>query len=102
MVPGNSTWVISYVERTDAQGNRYKVIADVANDGKPFATYEEAEAYLGNQTAPNYGIVGTDRFTSPVPLEELEHYKLVHQSYIEKELSGNETVPYVQIFEYLP
>ncbi len=102
VVPDNSTWVISYVERTDEQGNRYKEISDVANDGKPFTTYEEAEAYLGNQTAPNYGMVGTDRFTSPVPLEELEHYKLVHQSDTVVRLSGNETIPYVQIFEYLP
>lgn len=102
VTPENSTWVISYVEKTDEQGNRYKEITGVANDGEPFATYEEAEAYLGNQTSPNYVIVGTDRFASPVPLQELKHYKLVHQSDTNVRLSGNETVPYVRIFEYLP
>ena len=102
VTPENSTWVISYVEKTDEQGNRYKEITGVANDGEPFATYEEAEAYLGNQSSPNYVIVGTDRFISSVPLEKLEHYTLVHQSDLVVRLSGNETVPYVQIFEYSP
>ncbi|MGB2799549.1 MAG: oligosaccharyl transferase, archaeosortase A system-associated [Dehalococcoidia bacterium] len=102
VVPENSTWVISYVEKTDEQGNKYKVISDVANDGEPFATYEEAEAYLGNQSSPNYKIVGPNPFNNPVPLEKLEHYTLVYQSSMLVRLSGNETVPYVQIFEYVP
>ena len=98
VVPDNSTWVISYTERTDERGEQYKEISSYQS----FATYEEAEAYLGNQTSPNYKIVSGNPFISPVPLEELEHYKLVHQSYIEKELWGSETIPYVQIFEYSP
>jgi len=102
VTPENSTWVISYVAKTDEQGNRYKEITGVANDGEPFATYEEAEAYLGNQSSPNYRIVGPNPFNNPVPLEKLEHYTLVYQSSMLVKLSGNETVPYVQIFEYIP
>ncbi|MGB2798891.1 MAG: oligosaccharyl transferase, archaeosortase A system-associated [Dehalococcoidia bacterium] len=98
VVPDHSTWVISYKERMDERGEQYKEISSTQS----FASYEEAEVYLESQTSPNYRIVGTDPFISPVPLEELEHYKLVHQSYIEKELWGSETIPYVQIFEYSP
>jgi hypothetical protein len=102
ITPENSTWVISYFEKTDEQGNRYKMISDVANDGEPFATYQEAEAYLGNQTSPNYIIVGSNPFVSPVPLEELEHYKLVHQSDTVVRLSEEVTIPFVQVLEYSP
>ena len=97
VVPDNSTWVISYEEKT-ALGIQYKEISSAQS----FATYEEAEAYLQSQTSPNYRIVGTNPFASPVPLEELEHYKLVHQSDSVVRLPGDMTTPYVQIFEYSP
>jgi len=58
------------------EGDQYKEISSTQS----FATYEEAEAYLESQNSPNCIIVGTDPFISPVPLEELEHYKLTYQS----------------------
>jgi len=71
-----------------------------------FATYEEALEYLESQTAPNYRIVGEDCLISPVPLEELRHYKLVHVSdpeVIPAVIEGEEEqFFYVKIFEYLP
>ncbi|MBE0416004.1 MAG: hypothetical protein IBX36_05660, partial [Dehalococcoidia bacterium] len=67
-----------------------------------FTTYEEAQAYLESQTTPNYRIVGAEPFTSPVHLEELEHYELIHQSDSVVRLRGNETISYVGIFEYSP
>jgi dolichyl-diphosphooligosaccharide--protein glycosyltransferase len=99
VVPDHSTWVVSYKERTDERGEQYKEISS----SQSFANYEEAEAYLSSQTSPNYRIVGTAPFISPVPLEELEHYKLTYQSDLLVRLQeGEETISAVKIFEYLP
>ena len=101
VVPHDSTVVISYEEVTGLLLT-YKEITST----ETFATYEEALEYLESQTASNYRIVGEDRFISPVPLEELEHYKLVHQSdpeVIPAVIEGEEEqFFYVKIFEYLP
>ncbi len=96
VVPENSTWVVSYIERVDAAGNSYKEIAGL----QVFSTYEEAVAFL--ETHPGYRIVGINPFTSPVPLETLEHYQLIHQSDSIVYLRGSEAITYVEIFEYLP
>jgi oligosaccharyl transferase (archaeosortase A-associated) len=98
VVPKDSTSVVSYVERTDTTGNVYKEISTA----ETFSTYEEAEAYLDSQSASNYRIVGTDPFVSPVPLEELEHYELVHDSDVEVPIAGGNTFPEVRILEYKP
>ncbi len=98
VVPKDSTSVISYVERTDTAGNVYKEISSA----ETFSTYEEAEAYLESQSASNYRIVGTDPFVSPVPLEELEHYELVHESDSEVPIAGGNSFPQVRILEYKP
>jgi len=83
--------VITYTEEVGPGGINYKLITNAWN----FATYEEAEAYVGNQTSGNYRIVGTSQFVSPVPLEELNSYELVYSS-------GNTTsATTVKIFEYL-
>jgi len=74
-VTPESCWVISCEEKM-IEGERYKVIT-----GKEkFDSYEEAEAYLLSQESTNYKIVSDDPFISPVPLAELEHYKLIHSS----------------------
>jgi len=46
--------------------------------------------------------VGNDPFVSPVPLEKLEHYQLIHKSPTTAVTRGNETISYVEIFEYAP
>jgi len=94
VIPSNSTWVISYIER-----DGYKEISS----SKKFPTYEEAKAYLESQTSPNYRIVGSDPFVSPVPLEKLEHYQPVHHSDTWGAKRGDEIISYyVEIFEYQP
>jgi len=99
VVPHNSTLVISYEEQRTFLLGDYKEITSKES----FATYEEAQEYLESQTAPNYRIVGEDPFTSPVPLEELEHYQLVHQSDPEVLTKKKvEPISYVKIFEYIP
>jgi len=64
----------------------------VVTSVEQFSTYRKAEAYISSQEMGNYRIVGTDPFVSPVPLEKLNNYRLVHKS-------GDNTV---KIFEYLP
>jgi len=97
VVPNNSTWVISSTWQTSKNGERYKVLTDVAND-KPFATYEEAVEYIQNH--PGYVIVGTHPFVSPIPLEPLNEYRLIHSSPSTVIRIGNTICYYVEIFEY--
>jgi len=97
VVPDNSTLVISYKDTT-ALGLHYKEISSV----EQFATYEEAEAYLQSKDSSYYRIVGDNAFSSPVPLEELEHYTLIHKSPSTVVTRGNDTISYVEIFEYSP
>jgi len=97
VVPDNSTLVISYDDIV-ISGEHYKQITSMQS----FATYEEAQEYLENQNNPKCRIVGENLFTSPVPLESLEHYKLVHESEMQVAQSGGEQISYVKIFEYLP
>ena len=83
--------VISYEEKTASGGGTYKEITN----GWSFPTYEEAEAYVGNQTSGNYRIVGTDPFSSPVPLEGLDSYERVYPD-PEATTTGS-----IKIFKYL-
>ena len=88
--------VISYEEREAGTGEKYKEITS----WKSFSSYEDAEAYVASQTSGNYRIVGTNPFSSPVPLEELNSYELVHQSEATTTVA-EQIVPSVKIFKYL-
>src|SRR4030042_5149892 len=88
--------VISYAERTDLKGNKYREVTDV----KQFDTYATAKAFVDAE--PDYIIVGTSPYISPVPLEELEHFELIHKSPTKVVTRGNDTISYVEIFEYSP
>jgi hypothetical protein len=96
VAPRNSTWVISFQEIRGEKGKRFKVITS----SRLFPTYEEAEEFLARQESPNYRLIGTNPFISPVPLEELKHYKLVYQSGTTMVRRGKERIPQVVIFEY--
>jgi dolichyl-diphosphooligosaccharide--protein glycosyltransferase len=85
--------VISYEEKTGSTGQKYKEVAS----GQPFDTYEQAQAYVANQTSGNWRIVGVDPFTSIVPLEELGSYERVYPA--EPAITINQTT--VKIFRYL-
>ena len=99
VVPHNSTYVISYEDKRQSFGAAYKEITSI----QLFSTYEEAQEFVQGQIEPNYRIVGMDPFTSPVPLEDLEHYRLVHQSDPEVPIKKKgEPISYVKIFEYIP
>ena len=96
-VTPQSTRVISYRDVMTPDGMFYKEVTSTQD----FATYEEAEAYLQSQESGNYRIVGTDPFSSPVPLEALAHYRLVHGSEGTVTLGTAGAVPAVKIFEYV-
>ena len=96
-VTPQSSNVISYEERISREGKPYKVITEA----KSFPSYEEAEAYISSQESDNYRIVSTNPFISPVPLDALEHYKLVHSSDSFVMEPGVGMIPEVKIFEYI-
>jgi hypothetical protein len=96
VVPHNSTLVISYKDTT-VLGKHHKEITS----SQFFATYEEAQEYLESHPSLNYRIAGDSPFISPVPLEALKRYKLVHQSEPEVVEGEDGLISYVKIFEYL-
>ena len=96
VVADNSTWAIAYTQAAD--GTRF--ITGVANGGLPFATYGAAQAFI--DANPEYIIVGLHPFMSPVDLEAVEHYELVHQPEAVYITWLDMAFPYVRIFEYTP
>jgi dolichyl-diphosphooligosaccharide--protein glycosyltransferase len=94
------TLVVSWTERelTSTEGNTFK--AKVISDQKTFPTYDSAKAFV--DAHQDYRIVGTDPLVSPVPLEKLEHYTLIHQSPTAVATQQSENISYVEIFEYSP
>jgi dolichyl-diphosphooligosaccharide--protein glycosyltransferase len=96
VVPRNSV-VISYEQKVNKEGQPYREITGA----KSFSTYGEAEAYITAQKSDNYRIVGSDPFVSPVPLEALEHYKLVYSSEGTVVQPDGKLVSEVKIFEYI-
>jgi len=96
-VTPQSSVVISYQEKVSRDGTPYKEITGVQS----FPSYEEAEAYIASQESTNYRIVSNNPFVSPVPLEALEHYKLVHSSDSSVTPPGGGSIPEVKIFEYI-
>lgn len=85
--------VISYEEKTGSTGQKYREVTS----GQPFPTYEEAQAYVANQTSGNYRIVGVDPFSSIVPLGALSSYERVYPA--AANVTINQTT--VKIFSYL-
>jgi len=91
-----STTVISYEDAVDRTGTPYRRVTSA----RSFSTYEEAEAYLAAQDSVRCRIVSVDPMVSPVPLEALEHYRLVHSSEELTDHLGTAWIPTVKIFEY--
>ena len=96
VVPQN-TMVMAWQEQALPDGQKFKEISGF----KKFNTYAEAQAFISSQKGVNYRIIGSDPLSSPVPLEELDGYKLVYQS-SEKASAGSKPMPVIKIFEYTP
>ena len=74
------------------------------DDETPEGLAESANTLIAvfHEQAPRpYKIVGVDPFSSPVPLEALQQYKLAHSSTEQITWPTGKTVPKVKIFEYL-
>jgi len=92
-----STMVISYENAVDGAGTPYRRITSA----RSFPTYEEANAYLSDRDPDRYRIVSPDPMVTPVPLEPLQHFQLVHSSEQRTEHLGGEQIPSVKVFQYL-
>jgi dolichyl-diphosphooligosaccharide--protein glycosyltransferase len=88
-VPQDTTYVVSYAERTMPDGTRAKEILE----SRRFTTYESALAYLDRFGHTGRAIVGIDPKQTPVPIESIHHLRLIHES-------SGATPPAVRIFEY--
>jgi len=96
VVPTNSM-VITYVEKTTPQGQPYKLITQ----RESFTSYEKALEYMSKlNNADKTAIVSGNPFSSPVPLEELTGYKLLHSSDIKVTPVEGIVTPEIKIFEY--
>jgi len=96
-VTPQSCSVISYEEKVRRDGMRYKEITG----SKSFPSYEEAEAYISSQKSSNYRIISNNPFVSPVPLEALEHYRLIYSSDNSIKHPYGDSISEVKIFEYI-
>ena len=96
-VTPEQTIVISYEETPFQEGGAVKVV----NNIEFFPSYEEATSYISSQKSGQFRIVSDSPFVSPVPLEELEHFKLVYSSPESSPQPGVSNVPNVKIFEYV-
>ena len=96
-VAAESPIVISYEKKTSTGGTPYREITS----SQSFPSYEEAKAYISSQKSENYRIVGTKPLVSPVPLDALEHYKLIYTSKTRIMRPGIGIISSVKIFEYV-
>jgi oligosaccharyl transferase (archaeosortase A-associated) len=89
--------VITYQQKKTSDGQPFKAITS----SKVFNTYEAAQAYVaGLKTSDLAGIFSPSAFSSPIPLEELKGYKLVHDSADKTNPEPGITWPEIKIFEY--
>ncbi|UCH51620.1 MAG: oligosaccharyl transferase, archaeosortase A system-associated [Chloroflexota bacterium] len=88
--------VISYEEKTGQDDTKYKQITS----SRTFSTYEEAEEYIFTQKSAEHKIVSRNPFISPVPLDELKHYRPAYASETESMQAGVGMVPVLKIFEF--
>ena len=89
--------VVSFDEKTDEVGNRYRQITNV----EEFSSYQAALSYVESQESGNHDIVGISPFMSPVALEAVPDFRIIFSS--KAGISNQEVglIPEVKIFEYL-
>jgi len=90
------SWNVRQLTSTDGSTFTAKVISDEQS----FSTYDSAKAFVDSHQ--DYRIVGTSPVSSPVPLEKLEHYKLIHQSPTPVATQQQGNISAVEIFQYSP
>jgi len=96
-VTTESPIVVTYDEKVNRDGNRYKQITDV----NEFSSYKEALDYIESQGSTNHRIVGINPFISPISLEAVQNYKLIYSSESGVSHPDKGVIPEVKIFEYI-
>jgi oligosaccharyl transferase (archaeosortase A-associated) len=96
-VSAQSSLVISYQQKESREGILYKEIIS----SKTFTTYEEAVSYVAQQKSGSYAIGSTNLASSPVPLEGLRYFKLIHTSAGAVADPETRVAPETRIFEYV-
>jgi len=87
--------VISWDEE-EQEGQTVKIVTAA----EQFDSYQEALDYLNGLGEGHHTIVGVNPFISPVPLEAVPGFELVHSSEQGTSVSGAGFIPEVKIFEY--
>jgi oligosaccharyl transferase (archaeosortase A-associated) len=87
--------VVTYVERK-GQEISYNEVTDI----NEFDSYQEALDYVNSQETGNHIITGISPFVSPVPLEAVPDFQLVHSSEQGTSIKQAGFMPEVKIFEY--
>lgn len=95
-VTSDNTTVIQYDTRETAEGDEINIVSEEW----VFDTYDEAVAYIDAQESGTFRIVGEGLTSSPIPLEALDHYELVHSSNELTALYEGTAVPEVKIFKF--
>jgi len=88
-VPKDTTYVVTYRDHPNPDGTVNKEILE----SRRFKTYEGAAGYLDRFGHTGRLIVGLNPKESPVPIEPLTRFRLIHES------AGG--APAVRVFEYL-
>jgi len=88
-VPKDTTYVITYRDHPNADGTTSKEILE----SRRFKTYEGAAGYLDRYGHTGRLVVGLNPKESPVPIEPLRRFRLIHES------AGG--APAVRVFEYV-
>jgi oligosaccharyl transferase (archaeosortase A-associated) len=87
--------VVTYEERKQG-GITYKLASDI----KQFTSYREAQDFFDGLETDKKIIVGVNPFLSPIPLEAVPDFRLVHSSEEGTSMKNVGLVPDVKIFEY--
>jgi oligosaccharyl transferase (archaeosortase A-associated) len=90
--------VVTYTPKVDRNGASYRL----ATETKQFDSYQAAQDYVNQGGTANRAIVGTNAFISPIPLEAVPGFSLVHDSKQGVNTQGAGSIPEVRIFEYTP
>jgi dolichyl-diphosphooligosaccharide--protein glycosyltransferase len=88
--------VVTYTDNVDANGTSYKLVSNA----QQFDSYQAALDYVNSQTSGKNVIVGVSPFVSPIPLEAVPDFQLVHSSEQGTSVASVGLVPEVKIFEY--
>jgi oligosaccharyl transferase (archaeosortase A-associated) len=94
----SQTDVVSVEQRAATSSSGQQVTIKVITDQQTFDNYPEAADYV--KTHSGSEIIGTQPYVSPVPLEAMEHYELVHKSPTTVVTRTPDSISAVEIFEY--